>query len=90
MTAPKEIKKLVERFRENRDVYCSSAYNEAQARHEFIDSLFKALGWDMNNEKGYAEAYKEVIHEDAIKVGGATQDVKRCAHCGKLLHGPTW
>jgi len=39
MTAPKEIKRLVERFRENRDVYCSSAYNEAQARHEFIDPL---------------------------------------------------
>ncbi len=73
MTTPKEIKKLVERFRENRDVYCSSAYNETQARHEFIDPFFIALGWDVNNEKGYAEAYKEVIHEDAIKVGGATK-----------------
>ena len=39
MTAPKEIKRLIERFQENRDVYCSSAYNEAQARHEFIDPL---------------------------------------------------
>ncbi len=39
MTAPKEIKRLVERFQENRDVYCSSAYNEAQARREFIDPL---------------------------------------------------
>ena len=28
MTVPREIKKLVERFRENRDVYCSSEYNE--------------------------------------------------------------
>ena len=28
MTVPKEIKKLVERFRENRDFYCSSEYNE--------------------------------------------------------------
>jgi len=37
MSLPKEIKKLVERFRENCDVYCSSAYNETQARHEFID-----------------------------------------------------
>ncbi len=73
MTAPKEIKRLVERFRENRDVYCSNAYNETQARHEFIDPLFIALGWDVNNEKGYAETYKEVIHEDAIKVGGATK-----------------
>jgi len=73
MTVPKEIKKLVERFRDNRDVYCSSAYNETQARHEFIDPFFIALGWDVNNEKGYAEGYKEVIHEDAIKVGGATK-----------------
>ena len=30
---------LVERFRENRDVYCSSVYNEAQGRREFIDPL---------------------------------------------------
>jgi len=36
MSTPKGVKRLVERFRENRDVYCSSAYNEAQARHEFI------------------------------------------------------
>jgi len=73
MTAPKEINRLIERFQENRDIYCSSEYNETQARHEFIDPLFMALGWDVNNKKGYAEAYKEVIHEDAIKVGGATK-----------------
>jgi len=73
VTTPKEINRLVERFQENRDIYCSSGYNEAQARIEFIDPFFKALGWDMTNEKGYTEAYKEVIHEDAIKVGGATK-----------------
>jgi len=28
MPPPKQIKKLVERFRENREVYCSSEYNE--------------------------------------------------------------
>jgi len=44
MSLPKEVKKLIERFRENRDVHCSSAYNEAQARREFIDPFFKALG----------------------------------------------
>jgi len=73
MSTPKGVNRLVERFQENRDVYCSSAYNETQARREFIDPLFKALGWDVANEKGYAEAYKDVIHEDAIKVGGATK-----------------
>jgi len=39
VTAPKDIKRLVERFQENSDVYCSGAYNETQARHEFIDPL---------------------------------------------------
>lgn len=46
MTVPKVIKRLVERFQENRDGYCSSAYTEAQARREFIDPLLKALGWE--------------------------------------------
>jgi len=82
MSLPKEVEKLVERFRENRDVYCSSVYNETQARHEFIDPLFMTLGWDVNNEKGYAEAYKEVIHEDAIKVGGATKAPDYCFRIG--------
>ncbi|MEE8117214.1 MAG: type I restriction enzyme HsdR N-terminal domain-containing protein, partial [Gemmatimonadales bacterium] len=38
-----------------------------------MDPLFKALGWDVDNEKGYAEAYKDVVHEDAVKVGGLTK-----------------
>jgi len=41
MSLPKDVNKLVERFRDNRDVYCSSVYNEAQARHEFIDPLVR-------------------------------------------------
>ncbi|MCK4600810.1 Eco57I restriction-modification methylase domain-containing protein [Candidatus Bipolaricaulota bacterium] len=73
METPQVVLDLVDRFECNRDVYRSNQYNETQARHEFIDPLFMALGWDVNNEKGYAEAYKEVIHEDAIKVGGATK-----------------
>jgi hypothetical protein len=39
MTAPKEIKTLVERFEHNREAYHSSAYNETQLRQEFIDPL---------------------------------------------------
>ncbi len=73
METPQVVLDLVDRFECNRDVYCSNQYNETQTRHEFIDPFFMALGWDVNNEKGYAEAYKEVIHEDAIKVGGATK-----------------
>ena len=39
-------------------------------RVEFLNPLFKAMGWDMDNEQGYAAAYKEVIHEDAVRVSG--------------------
>jgi hypothetical protein len=73
MPAPEVIRQLVERYKDNSASYHSSIYNETQARREFIDPLFKALGWDMDNVEGYAEAYKDVIHEDAIKVGGATK-----------------
>ena len=82
MSEPKGVKRLVERFERNRDAYRSSEYNETQARREFIDPFFIALGWDVTNEKGYAEAYKEVIHEDAIKVGGATKAPDYCFRIG--------
>jgi type I restriction-modification system DNA methylase subunit len=69
MPAPAKIAELVKRFEEHREAYLSGAYNETQLRREFIDPFFKALGWDIDNEGGSAEAYKDVIHEDAIKIG---------------------
>jgi N-6 DNA Methylase len=67
------ISELVERYRENRDRYESSAYNEETARNEFINPLFEALGWDIANKSGAAEQYKDVIHEESIKVGDYTK-----------------
>ncbi|MGH7808411.1 MAG: Eco57I restriction-modification methylase domain-containing protein, partial [Thermodesulfobacteriota bacterium] len=49
---------------------------------EFVDPFFEALGWDMNNKQGYAEAYKDIIHEDAIKFGGATKAPDYCFRIG--------
>ncbi|HEV8014031.1 MAG TPA: type I restriction enzyme HsdR N-terminal domain-containing protein [Stellaceae bacterium] len=74
MSVPKEVLALIERFSDNKASYMSnSGYNETQVRHEFIDPLFEALGWDINNKNGYAEAYKDVIHEDAIKIAGRSK-----------------
>lgn len=73
MSAPKIIVELVERFRLHKEAYQASSYNETQVRREFIDPFFKALGWDIDNEQGYAEAYKDVVHEDAVKIGGNTK-----------------
>src|SRR5437879_1619040 len=66
---PPIIASLIERFEQNVEAYRSAAYNETQVRQEFINPFFEALGWDIANKSGHAEAYKDVIHEDAIKVG---------------------
>ena len=55
MGAPDQIKRLVDTFQNNLDAFKSSDYNETQVRREFIDSLFIALGWDVENKSGYAE-----------------------------------
>lgn len=49
IAVPQDILYLVERFDRNIESYRSGQYNEAQARKEFIDPLFKCLGWDMDN-----------------------------------------
>jgi type I restriction-modification system DNA methylase subunit len=82
MSDSKEISNLVERFDFSHQAYRSGQYNETQLRREFIDPFFKALGWDVTNEKGYAEAYKDVVHEDAIKIGGATKAPDYCFRIG--------
>jgi hypothetical protein len=69
----KKISELVERFEEQLNSYKNANYNETLTRRDFIDPFFKALGWDIDNEEGYAEAYREVIHEDKVKVGGVTK-----------------
>lgn len=63
----------MKRFQDNLEAYRAGQYNETQVRREFIDPFLKALGWDVDNEQGYAEAYKDVVHEDAIRVGGAVK-----------------
>lgn len=68
-----EIQELVARFNEQFDSYKQADYNETLTRRDFIDPFFKALGWDVDNSQGYAEAYREVIHEDKVKIGKATK-----------------
>ncbi len=67
------ISALVVRFEEQFESYKQSDYNETLTRRDFIDPFFKALGWDVDNSAGFAEAYREVIHEDRVKIGKATK-----------------
>jgi predicted type IV restriction endonuclease len=73
---------LLDRFDRNKDAYRSGQYNETQVRREFIEPFFELLGWDVTNKQGYAEAYKDVIPEDAIKIGGAAKSPDYCFRAG--------
>jgi hypothetical protein len=69
MPAPDSVLKLCETFADHREHFRSGNYNEFQLRKQFLDPLFEALGWDMANSQGLAPQYRDVIHEDAIKIG---------------------
>ena len=71
--ALRKIESLVQRFDEQKEFYKKADYNETQTRRDFIDPFWKALGWDIDNENNYAESYREVIHEDRVKVDGKTK-----------------
>lgn len=82
MSIPSQVIELVERFERNLEAYKSGQYNETQVRREFIDPFFMALGWDVDNRQGYAEAYKDVVHEDSIKIDLSTKAPDYCFRVG--------
>ena len=67
MSAPPEILALIRRFEDHRDVYTTAGYNETQLRDDFLNAFFTALGWDLDNSAGYAEAYRDVVKEEALR-----------------------
>ncbi|MCD6578617.1 restriction endonuclease subunit R, partial [bacterium] len=66
----KKLKKLIEDFQFNLKQYKSSAYDEANTRVDYIDKFFTLLDWDVSNEKGYSEQYREVVREDKVVIKG--------------------
>ncbi len=82
MPLPEKIAKLVEQFKQNEAAYRSGQYNETLVRKDFIDPMFTCLGWDMNNEAGYAHNYRDVIHEDAIDIDGSKRAPDYCFRVG--------
>lgn len=66
--AQKGIIELVNRFETHFDSYKDQNYKEARLRGEFINPFFEYLGWDVYNKNNAAEAYREVIQEDSLKI----------------------
>ncbi len=61
------IKKLVQKYSENRTAYLKMDYNETQLRTDFLDPLFEMLGWDIKNYQGKSTNEREVLVEEALR-----------------------
>ncbi|CRF34525.1 bifunctional endonuclease/methyltransferase [Brachyspira suanatina] len=69
----KKVEELVIKFRNNKDQYTNKNYNETETRRDFLDPFFEAFGWDVANRAGKSQTYRDVIHEDKVKVGKETK-----------------
>ena len=65
-----KLTELTELFERNKKQYYSGEYDEANTRTDFIDKFFELLGWDIRNEQGYSEQYREVVREDKVRIDG--------------------
>jgi hypothetical protein len=75
MPVPLAVLNLIQRYEANRRDYHKGQKNETELRREYLDQFFRALGWDVDNNKGWSEAYKEVAHEDPIRIRGQTKRI---------------
>ncbi|MCL1818632.1 MAG: N-6 DNA methylase, partial [Spirochaetaceae bacterium] len=66
-----QLKSLVSLFSANISQYKSGQYDEANTRSDFIDKFFTLLDWDMANNQGFSESYRDVVREDKVKIDGS-------------------
>jgi len=66
-----QLKNLTSLFSANITQYKSGQYDEANTRADFIDKFFALLDWDIANNQGFSESYREVVREDKVKIDGA-------------------
>ena len=66
----KELNRLVESFGQRLSELKKPSYVEAQLRDDFLNPLFRALGWDMENRAGLIQQKREVEIESRTQIGG--------------------
>src|SRR5260370_37839997 len=69
------VKELVSIFTDNESKYLAPGYSEAQARLDFIDKFWIALGWDVNHE-AQTDPYKQEVK---VERGVATSEFRKRA-----------
>jgi len=79
-----KLEGLIGIFENNIRQYKGGGYDEAKARVDFIDKLFVLLGWDIANEQGHSEQYREVIREDRLEISGRIKAPDYCFRVGGI------
>ena len=67
----KNVKELVASFKQNESHYLAAKYQESEARKDFIDKFWIALGWDVNHDAQRNPYEQEVKVERGVSVGAA-------------------
>lgn len=68
-----KVCKLIEHFASYAEVnYLQPSYQESEVRKDFIDPLFKALGWDVDHECQHNPYEQEVKVESSLRVANAS------------------
>lgn len=67
---PLALKKLVDTFQRNKEHYSIQGYKEQQLRMDFVDKFFALFDWDVSNEEGVIEEFRDVRIEDNVEIQG--------------------
>jgi type I restriction-modification system DNA methylase subunit len=65
-----KLQTLIQKFEKDKNHYLSKNYLEAQVRIDFINPLFKALGWDIENKAHKPPHERDVIVEISPETTG--------------------
>jgi type I restriction-modification system DNA methylase subunit len=71
------VQQLVSRFYKNERQYLSSSYSEAQARQDFVDKFWIALGWDVHHDLQTNPYEQEVKVEHSVGLSEARRSAAR-------------
>lgn len=63
-----QVLALADTYHAHYDQYRRATYNETEVRVDFVNPLFRALGWDVLNERGLPQHLREVKHEANVVV----------------------
>ncbi len=73
--APDAVKRLADRFDQDRKVFLSPDYKEEQLRAEFLNPFYESLGWDMESGSSLIEILESVIHAHVAPLGFTAETV---------------